>query len=98
MKNKNWLTLMLSDGSEISHKRVITFGAFILLTIAFLLNLFWDIKVSENLIGVMEGLVFAGFGSTTVEKFAGFGSKKTPEIKPEEKPITTETDQPVLPE
>ena len=85
---KNWLSLMLSDGSEISHKRVITFAAFILLAVAFLLNLFWDIKVSETLIGVMQGLVFAGFGATTIEKFA-----KKP-VVPEEKP----TDQPALPE
>lgn len=84
--------LMLSDGSEISHKRVITFAAFILLAVAFLLDLFFDIKVSDTLTNIMENLVMFGFGSTVVEKFA-------------KKPATTETaggaktpDQPDLPE
>ena len=90
---KNWLVLMLSDGSEISHKRVITFGAFILLAIAFLLNLFLDIKVSDTLLNVMESLVMFGFGATTVEKFA-----KKAEIKQEDKSTDKPTDQPVLPE
>lgn len=70
---------MLSEGSEISHKRVITFSAFILLAIAFLLNLFWDIKVSDALLNIMETLVMFGFGSTVVEKFA---KKAPPENKP----------------
>lgn len=71
---KNFFMNMLSDGSEVSHKRVITFAAFALLCIAFLLDLFCDIKVDEALMNIMEAIVFAGFGATTVEKFA----KKSP--------------------
>lgn len=79
---------MLSEGSEISHKRVITFSAFILLAIAFLLNLFWNIKVSDALLNIMETLVMFGFGSTVVEKFA----KKNPNTLNEDKPTQ---DQPI---
>lgn len=71
---KNFFLNMLSDGSEISHKRVITFAAFTLLGIAFLLDLAFNIEVSPALLNIMEAVVFAGFGATTVEKFA----KKSP--------------------
>lgn len=84
---------MLSEGSEISHKRVITFSAFILLAIAFLLNLFWNIKVSEALLNIMETLVMFGFGSTVVEKFA---KKNSNNSNPNEDKPTQ--DQPILPE
>lgn len=85
---KNFFLLMVSEGSVVSHKRVITFCAFILLGISFLLDLFWDIKVSDALLNIMEALVMFGFGSTVVEKFA----KKAP-IQ-EDKPTS---DQPELP-
>lgn len=90
---KNWLLLMLSEGSEISHKRVITFCAFILLSIAFLLDLFWNVKVSDPLLNIMENLVMFGFGSTVLEKFA----KKPPTVENGggDKPTS---DQPKLPE
>ena len=74
MGNKNWLMSMLSEGSEVSMKRVVTSSAFCLLAIAFLLNLFWDIKVNDALLNIMENIVFAGVFSTMVEKFA----KKVP--------------------
>lgn len=67
---KKFLLNMLSDGSEISIKRVITLAAFILLALAFLLDLSFDIKVSDTLTNIMENLVMFGFGGTVVEKFA----------------------------
>lgn len=67
---KKFLLNMLSNGSSISSKRVITLLAFILLAIAFILDMFLDIKVSDKLIDVMNMLVVAGFGSTVIEKFA----------------------------
>lgn len=67
---KKFLINMLSEGSEISHKRVITFAAFILLGISFLLDLFFNIEVSPALMNIMEAIVFTGFGATTIEKFA----------------------------
>lgn len=67
---------MLSNGSSISSKRVITLLAFILLALAFILDMFLDVKVSDKLIDVMEMLVVAGFGSTVLEKFSNEKSKE----------------------
>lgn len=78
MNSKNWLMNMISDGSEVSIKRVLTLAAFTLLAIAFLLNLFWDIKVSESLLNIMQNITVMGFGSTVVEKFAP--KQKTPPV------------------
>lgn len=61
---------MVSEGSEVSVKRVTTFAAFVLLGLAFLLDLFFSITVADKLIEVMEMLVIAGFGTTAIEKFA----------------------------
>jgi hypothetical protein len=86
---KNLFLLMVSEGSAVSHKRVITFFAFVLLAISFLLDLGFDIKVSDALLNIMETLVMFGFGSTVVEKFA----KKQPALVGEKT-----SDQPDLPE
>lgn len=67
---KKFILNMLSNGSSISSKRVITLLAFILLALAFILDMFLDIKVSDKLVDVMEMLVVAGFGSTVLEKFS----------------------------
>lgn len=91
IKMKKFLLNMLSDGSEISIKRVITLIAFILLGIAFLLNLGFDIKVSEKLLDIMENLVMFGFGGTVVEKFA----KKTG-IIPSSKTDSSNNEDPVI--
>ena len=72
---KKFLLDMLSNGSTISSKRVITTLAFILLGIAFLLDMFLDVKVSDKLIDVMDTLVIAGFGSTVIEKFSNKDAK-----------------------
>jgi len=69
---------MLSDGSDISIKRVITLAAFLLLASAFILDLALDIKVSEKLTSIMENLTIAGFTGTVVEKFV----KKNPNANP----------------
>lgn len=67
---KKFILNMLSNGSSVSSKRVITLLAFILLALAFILDMFLDIKVSDKLVDVMEMLVVAGFGSTVLEKFS----------------------------
>lgn len=67
---KKFILNMLSYGSSISSKRVITLLAFLLLALAFILDMFLDIKVSDKLVDVMEMLVVAGFGSTVLEKFS----------------------------
>lgn len=68
---------MLSEGSEVSNKRVIGTTAFGLLAVAFILNIFWNIKVSDKLVDVMELIVMSCVGATAVEKFA-------PKVKEEE--------------
>lgn len=73
---KKFIINMLSSNSGISHKRVITFLAFILLGLAFILDMFFDIKVSDKLVDVMEMLVVAGFSGTVIEKFANKSNEK----------------------
>lgn len=75
---KNFFMTMLSDGSTVSVKRVITFSAFILLAIAFLLDLAFNISVADKLVDVMEMLVVAGFTGTVAEKFAKKSVSNTP--------------------
>ena len=53
----------------ISSKRTITFLAFVLCGIAFIAELFWGYKVSENAFDSMVYLVIAGLGFTASEKF-----------------------------
>ena len=72
---KRLIIEMLSSGSTISVKRVITFAAFLLLSLAYILDLAFDIKVADKLTDVMENLTIAGFTGTVIEKFA----KKTDE-------------------
>ena len=67
---KKFILNMLSNGSSVSSKRVITLLAFLLLALAFILDMFLDIKVSDKLVDVMEMLVVAGFTRTVAEKFA----------------------------
>ena len=73
---KKFIINMLSSNSGISHKRVITFLAFILLGLAFILDMFFDINVSDKLVDVMEMLVVAGFSGTVIEKFVNKSNEK----------------------
>lgn len=68
---KEFFKKMLSSngGSDVSSKRVITFVAFILLSIAFLSNVFWDLPLHEFVFDGMLYLVAAGMGITALEKF-----------------------------
>lgn len=73
-----FLRTMLLDGHNgtLSSKRVITFLAFILCSIAFISDLFWDYNVSPN---VFEGMIYiaiAGLGVTASEKFANRSSQQ----------------------
>jgi hypothetical protein len=76
-EKKHWILNMVSEGSEVSMKRVVTSCAFLLLAFAFVLNLFWHIKVSESLLNIMENIVFAGVFATAGENIASKFSKKT---------------------
>jgi hypothetical protein len=68
----NFLKSMLSDGhnNSWSSKRVITFFAFILCSVAFISSIFFGKIVPENLFDSMMAIVVAGLGFTASEKFA----------------------------
>jgi hypothetical protein len=66
------LKSMVADGVDgsISSKRVITCMATFLVALAFVLNLFWDLDVDQNMYDSMMMIVIAGLGTTVAEKFA----------------------------
>lgn len=62
---------MLSDGNhEISSKRVVTLLAFILCSIAFVVDLLTDYEAKPELFNSMMYIVIAGLGFTASERFA----------------------------
>lgn len=63
---------MLSDGhnGSLSSKRVVTFIATLLVCMAFLLNLFFNLTVEQFMFDSMMMIVVAGLGTTVAEKFA----------------------------
>jgi FtsH-binding integral membrane protein len=63
---------MLADGENgtLSSKRVITFIATFLVSLAFIANLFWKFTVEEFMYSSMMAIVLAGLGTTVAEKFA----------------------------
>ena len=67
---------MLSSGSKVSSKRVITFASFVLMGVAFLSNLFFDFKVEEFMFDSMMWIVVGGLGMVASEQF---GTKKNPD-------------------
>lgn len=66
---------MLSDGTNnsISSKRVVTLIAFILCSIAFMVDLLSQYKANPKLFDSMMFIVIAGLGFTASEKFAPKG-------------------------
>ena len=81
MTNKykqSFVSSMLGDGTDdcISSKRVITMLSFILCSMAFLGDLFWDLTVRADLFEGMIYLTIAGLGFTASEKFANLGRKR----------------------
>jgi hypothetical protein len=63
---------MLSDGTNnsISSKRVVTLIAFLLCSIAFMVDLLTQYKANAKLFDSMMFIVIAGLGFTASEKFA----------------------------
>jgi len=52
--------LSSDDSSKMSSKRVITFMAFILVSTAFIANLFWDLTVEPKMFDGLIEIVWAG--------------------------------------
>ena len=69
------LRSMLSDGMDgsVSSKRVVTFLAFILCSMAFVVDLFTDYNITQSLFDSMMYITIAGLGVTASEKFAPKG-------------------------
>ena len=66
----SFLRDMLTDiHGNISSKRVITFLAFLLCSVAFISNIFWKYEVDSKLFEDMMYIVVAGLGFTASEKF-----------------------------
>ena len=57
------------DG-DLSSKRVFTFLGFILISIGFFGDLFWDLTISPEIFDSITFIVIAGLGLTGAEKFA----------------------------
>ena len=73
-KLNSFVKKLLSDvDGQTSSKRFITLIAFVLLAIAFLCNIFLEIKLQEFVFDGMMYLVAAGLGFTTLEKFSKKG-------------------------
>lgn len=66
------MSSMLQDGCDgsVSSKRVITLIAFILCSMAFVGDLFWDLTVKQGVFDGMMYIAIAGLGFTASEKFA----------------------------
>lgn len=68
---KEFIKNMLSEETgKWSSKRVITFASFILLSVAFVSNVFMDIPLKSFVFDGMLYLVAAGMGITALEKFS----------------------------
>jgi hypothetical protein len=72
MIQMNCVQSMLSDGTdgEISSKRVVTLFAFVLCSVGFLADLFWDLTVAPNVYEGMMYIAIAGLGFTAAERFS----------------------------
>ena len=62
--------MLTSPSGDVSSKRVITFVGFILCSIAFIANIFFDIPLKDYVWDGMLTLVGAGLGFVTIERFA----------------------------
>jgi hypothetical protein len=80
---KDFFIKMLSEENKTSSKRVVTFIAFILMAIGFLVELFTDFQVSNNTFNAIEYIVIAGLGFTASEKFVSFKQVTKKEDKEE---------------
>ena len=75
-KKDGFWTSLLSDGGKISSKRLITICSFLLITLGFIANLFWNFSVEEFIFSSVMYIVIAGLGIVGAEKFAPKRDKK----------------------
>jgi hypothetical protein len=85
-KTMNFLKNMLSSGSKVSSKRVVTFICLSFMIIGYVANLFWDFEVADNMFESLQWIVMAGLGFTASENFGN-----TPPEPVEEEPEPSRT-------
>ena len=72
---KNFIRDMFSGESGVSHKRVLGTIGFLALVITMLINSFYELNPSPELISAVEYLVMSTVFGSVIEKFTN-GSKK----------------------
>jgi len=80
----HFLKNMLSSGSKVSSKRVVTFICLLFMIIGYVANLFWNFEVASNMYESLQWIVMAGLGFTASENFGN----QTAEPAEEEAPPT----------
>ena len=83
----HFLKNMLSSGSKVSSKRVVTFICLLFMIIGYVANLFWDFEVADNMFESLQWIVMAGLGFTASENFGN----QPEEVVVEEEPSPTST-------
>lgn len=75
---KAWFFSLLADGhnGSVSSKRFITLVAFLLCALSFVVELFWNMKVTSATFDGMMYIVIAGLGFTASEKFTSKKEEK----------------------
>jgi hypothetical protein len=74
-KIKQFLLKALSSKSDVSSKRLISFLAFTMMSIGFISNLYFGLKVEEHMFKSMEWIVEIGMGTVLLDPLTRrFGS------------------------
>lgn len=73
---KNFLKQMLSSGDGVSHKRVLGTIGFLALVVTLVVNSFYELNPSPELISAVEYLVISTIFGTVIEKFTNSENKK----------------------
>ena len=73
---KNFIKQMLSSGDGVSHKRVLGTIGFLALVATLIVNSFYELQPSPELISAVEYLVISTIFGTVIEKFTNSDNKK----------------------
>lgn len=66
---KKFIFSILKSDGKLSSKRLISLLAFIMMSLGFIANLFWDFTIEEHIYKSMEWVVEIGMGTIVAEKF-----------------------------
>lgn len=73
---KQFITQLLGDGGKISSKRVVTLLSFLMMSVGFIANLFWDFTIDRFIYESMQWIVMVGLGATASENFSKYKNVK----------------------